>query len=74
MKIQDHLRVHDTARPSLLAPCDLQVIKAAGVTFVTSMLERVIKEQAFQHRYTRQSRKHQRPRAAVDLRRHSVDA
>ena len=29
-----------------LAPCDLQAIKAAGVTFVSSMLERVIEEQA----------------------------
>ncbi len=29
----------------LLAPCDLQVIKAAGVTFAASMLERVIEEQ-----------------------------
>jgi fumarylacetoacetate (FAA) hydrolase family protein len=28
----------------LLAPCDLQVIKAAGVTFADSMLERVIEE------------------------------
>jgi fumarylacetoacetate (FAA) hydrolase family protein len=32
-------------RPHLLAPCDLQPIKAAGVTFVKSMLERVIEEQ-----------------------------
>ena len=32
--------------PWLLAPCDLQAIKAAGVTFVASMLERVIEEQA----------------------------
>lgn len=30
----------------LLAPVDLQVIKACGVTFVNSMLERVIEEQA----------------------------
>ena len=30
----------------LLAPCDLQAIKASGVTFVSSMLERVIEEQA----------------------------
>ena len=36
----------DTAKTWLLAPCDLQVIKAAGVTFVSSMLERVIEEQA----------------------------
>ena len=32
--------------PCLLAPCDLQVIKAAGVTFAASMVERVIEEQA----------------------------
>jgi fumarylacetoacetate (FAA) hydrolase family protein len=30
----------------LLAPCDLQAIKASGVTFVSSLLERVIEEQA----------------------------
>ncbi|MFO1068034.1 MAG: fumarylacetoacetate hydrolase family protein [Geminicoccaceae bacterium] len=35
----------DPAKPWLLAPCDLQAIKAAGVTFVKSMLERVIEEQ-----------------------------
>jgi fumarylacetoacetate (FAA) hydrolase family protein len=34
----------DDAR--LLAPCDLQAIKASGVTFVASLLERVIEEQA----------------------------
>lgn len=31
---------------SLLAPVDLQAVKAAGVTFADSMLERVIEEQA----------------------------
>jgi fumarylacetoacetate (FAA) hydrolase family protein len=36
----------DRALPWLLAPCDLQAIKACGVTFATSMLERVIEEQA----------------------------
>ncbi len=36
----------DPALPWLMAPCDLQSIKAAGVTFVASMLERVIEEQA----------------------------
>ena len=36
----------DPRRPFLLAPCDLQVIKAAGVTFASSLLERVIEEQA----------------------------
>ena len=30
----------------LLAPVDLQAVKASGVTFVTSLLERVIEEQA----------------------------
>jgi fumarylacetoacetate (FAA) hydrolase family protein len=34
------------AQPYLLAPLDLQVIKAAGVTFAASMIERVIEEQA----------------------------
>ena len=33
-------------QPWFLAPCDLQAVKAAGVTFVSSMLERVIEEQA----------------------------
>ncbi|MCP1908606.1 fumarylacetoacetate (FAA) hydrolase family protein [Bradyrhizobium elkanii] len=36
----------DKARPHLLAPVDLQVLKAAGVTFAISMLERVIEERA----------------------------
>jgi len=36
----------DPTRPYLLAPADLQVIKAAGVTFAASMIERVIEEQA----------------------------
>jgi len=36
----------DPRLPWLMAPCDLQAIKAAGVTFVSSMLERVIEEQA----------------------------
>jgi len=36
----------DPALPWFLAPCDLQAIKASGVTFVSSMLERVIEEQA----------------------------
>jgi fumarylacetoacetate (FAA) hydrolase family protein len=35
----------DAARPWLLAPCDLHALKASGVTFVSSMLERVIEEQ-----------------------------
>jgi fumarylacetoacetate (FAA) hydrolase family protein len=36
----------DRDKPWLLAPLDLQVLKAAGVTFVVSMLERVIEERA----------------------------
>lgn len=36
----------DPSKPWLLAPIDLQVIKAAGVTFAVSMLERVIEERA----------------------------
>lgn len=34
------------AMPWLLAPCDLQTIKACGVTFARSMVERVIEEKA----------------------------
>jgi fumarylacetoacetate (FAA) hydrolase family protein len=36
----------DPSKPFLLAPIDLQAIKAAGVTFAISLLERVIEEQA----------------------------
>jgi len=36
----------DPKRPWLLAPIDLQAVKAAGVTFARSLLERVIEEQA----------------------------
>ena len=36
----------DGGIPRLLAPCDLQAIKACGVTFAVSLLERVIEEQA----------------------------
>jgi len=36
----------DAALPRLLAPCDVQAIKACGVTFAVSLLERVIEEQA----------------------------
>jgi fumarylacetoacetate (FAA) hydrolase family protein len=36
----------DHRRPWLLAPIDLQAIKAAGVTFAVSMIERVIEERA----------------------------
>jgi fumarylacetoacetate (FAA) hydrolase family protein len=33
-------------RPCLLAPCDLQAVKACGVTFIESLLERVVEERA----------------------------
>ena len=36
----------DPQKPWLLTPIDLQAIKAAGVTFAVSMLERVIEERA----------------------------
>ena len=36
----------DSKQPYLLSPVDLQAVKAAGVTFVVSLLERVIEEQA----------------------------
>jgi fumarylacetoacetate (FAA) hydrolase family protein len=49
--VEDLLRnsdpmTRDTAKPWLLAPIDLQAIKAAGVTFASSLLERVVEEQA----------------------------
>ncbi len=36
----------DRSRPWLIAPVDLQALKAAGVTFAVSMIERVIEERA----------------------------
>ncbi len=36
----------DASKPHLLAPVDLQAVKAAGVTFIASLLERVIEEHA----------------------------
>ena len=43
----DSLRAQsDPAQRHLLAPCDLQAVKAAGVTFAKSMVERVIEERA----------------------------
>jgi fumarylacetoacetate (FAA) hydrolase family protein len=36
----------DPKRPYFLAPVDLQAVKASGVTFVTSMLERLVEEGA----------------------------
>lgn len=47
-KLMEHaLQDKPTAgAPQLLAPCDVQAIKACGVTFAVSLLERVIEEQA----------------------------
>jgi len=36
----------DRSKPWLLAPADLQAVKASGVTFIASLLERVIEERA----------------------------
>ena len=36
----------DPAQMHFLAPCDVQAVKACGVTFASSMIERVIEEQA----------------------------
>ena len=47
--LNEVLAASASAKPApvrLLAPIDLQAIKAAGVTFATSMLERVIEEKA----------------------------
>ena len=41
-----HADRRDPAKAYLLAPCDLQALRACGVTFIASMLERVIEEQA----------------------------
>ena len=40
------LSVRDPSLPWLLSPIDCQAIKAAGVTFAASMVERVVEEQA----------------------------
>ncbi|MBV8839472.1 MAG: fumarylacetoacetate hydrolase, partial [Alphaproteobacteria bacterium] len=39
-------QTRDPNKPWLLTPIDLQAVKAAGVTFAISLLERVIEEQA----------------------------
>jgi fumarylacetoacetate (FAA) hydrolase family protein len=41
VSLQDALRAR-----TLLAPCDLQAVKAAGVTFADSLIERVIEERS----------------------------
>nr|WP_300311169.1 fumarylacetoacetate hydrolase family protein [Halomonas sp.] len=42
----DNSQQNPPRAPYLLAPCDVQAIKACGVTFAVSLLERVIEEQA----------------------------
>ncbi|MBO54684.1 MAG: fumarylacetoacetate hydrolase [Dehalococcoidia bacterium] len=44
--IQNPGQYNEDGEIYLLAPCDLQVIKACGVTFASSMVERVIEEKA----------------------------
>lgn len=44
--LEDSIEGADETRLHLLAPVDLQAIKACGVTFADSMVERVIEEQA----------------------------
>jgi len=39
------VEAQDTASPWFLAPVDLQAVKACGVTFAASLLERVVEEQ-----------------------------
>ena len=41
-----HADRRNPRKPYLLAPCDLQALRACGVTFIASMLERVIEEHA----------------------------
>ena len=41
-----HADHRDASKPYILAPCDLQAVRACGVTFVSSMVERVIEEHA----------------------------
>jgi fumarylacetoacetate (FAA) hydrolase family protein len=45
-ELERRARAQDPARPFLLSPIDLQVVKAAGVTFALSAIERVIEERA----------------------------
>lgn len=41
-----HADRRDPKKPYLLVPCDLHALRACGVTFIASMLERVIEEHA----------------------------
>lgn len=43
--LENSLTGGDAALPRLLAPVDLQAVKACGVTFAASLLERVVEEQ-----------------------------
>jgi fumarylacetoacetate (FAA) hydrolase family protein len=45
-EIAQNSRQPSSERAHLLAPCDLQAVKACGVTFARSMIERVIEEKA----------------------------
>lgn len=38
--------IADPTAPSLLAPCDLQPVKACGVTYIASVLERLVEERS----------------------------
>jgi fumarylacetoacetate (FAA) hydrolase family protein len=44
--LRNAMQPQEQAATRLLAPCDVQAIKACGVTFAVSLLERVIEEQA----------------------------
>src|SRR5690606_28189342 len=44
--LSNSLGARDSGKPLLLSPIDLQAVKASGVTFVVSLMERVIEEQA----------------------------
>jgi fumarylacetoacetate (FAA) hydrolase family protein len=46
LAISSTLAGDDLTKRHILAPCDLQAIKACGVTFARSMIERVIEERA----------------------------
>ena len=45
-ELAERAQAQEPSRPFLLSPLDLQVIKAAGVTFAVSAIERVIEERA----------------------------
>jgi fumarylacetoacetate (FAA) hydrolase family protein len=46
LEVNAAFSTRDETRPWLLSPLDLQAVKAAGVTFPVSMIERVIEEKA----------------------------